>query len=703
MTQPRRVLSGTFIVSCVAAFIVLAVLYLVGTATMKSVQAAPIGQVSIRAVHASPDAGPVDVYVNGTQVITGVTFFNASPYLGPFPPGAFRVQVVPTGGNPATSSAISTTVLLLTPGTDYSIVANGTVAAGPAPLAANVVVDDSENAPAQGQARLRVAHFAPGASAVDILVNGERLIADLAFRQTTGYLGLAPGDYTIAVAPTGGTPIYTTTATLAAGQVVTAWANGIVGQSGAQAFKVTPTVDRAFAAAGQFNLGFIHAVPGVGPVDVYVGGQKINGPDGIDYGFTTSEFEYFGPLNAGSAAVQIVPAGEPLTGTVLLSQTLTFAADQEYTLVASGVVSGTTSNLNLDLLTDDNSAPDFKTTRVRVAHFSPTTPAVDVFVGNTKVLTNVTYRNVSPYLDLPVSGASQPLVVGVGAAGAPTPLITTTVNVSPGVVQTIAAIGLFPTGTTPPEAVVRLIQVEQARYERAQVRFLHGAPGPNVDIYARGTNAGIQDRQLLAENLQFGSFTEYLELTSDLPVIEIRRAGTATVLGTLDLSGAGFEQFFRSDGYYTLAATGIVNPATAAEPSADPPFVVRVLRDDSTTPPAAGRAKVRVAHFAPNVPSPSNTTVDIRSGGNVLFGGVAYGSVTDYIEVPSGPISVTLTPAGASSPAIPIQFNLVPDSVNTVYALGLLGPGIPANLALRALPLADAETVQTLYLPIVRR
>ncbi len=65
------------------------------------------------------------------------------------------------------------------------------------------VVTDAMAAPAEGFVNIRVAHFSPDTPNVDIYVNGEAAIKDLAFPAVTDFITLPAGSYDIAVAPAG--------------------------------------------------------------------------------------------------------------------------------------------------------------------------------------------------------------------------------------------------------------------------------------------------------------------------------------------------------------------------------------------------------------------------------------------------------------------------------------------------------------------
>jgi hypothetical protein len=177
----------------------------------------------------------VDVYANGAKVVT-FDFFSVTDYLS-VPAGDYDIRIVLAGGDPNTEAVIQANITVKG-GKDYSIIASGTNG----DFCATVLEDDN-TLPAAGKARLRAAHFSPDAPAVDIFVDGARAITNLSFTEATGYLEVPAGTYEVGIAPAGGQPIFTASLSVEAGKVYTAWANGLLGGAGAQAFKVTPSVD----------------------------------------------------------------------------------------------------------------------------------------------------------------------------------------------------------------------------------------------------------------------------------------------------------------------------------------------------------------------------------------------------------------------------------------------------------------------------
>lgn len=82
----------------------------------------PTGSARLRVIHASPDAGPVDILANGQVVLSNVPFGTISNYLT-LPGGTYAIQVNVAG---TTTTAIAATVSL-TAGTNYSAVAIGAI------------------------------------------------------------------------------------------------------------------------------------------------------------------------------------------------------------------------------------------------------------------------------------------------------------------------------------------------------------------------------------------------------------------------------------------------------------------------------------------------------------------------------------------------------------------------------------------------
>gem|GEM_PF-2585522 len=112
----------------------------------------------VRAVHAAPDAPPVDVLVNGVPAWTNVPFRAVSSYAS-LAPRAYNIRIVPAG---ATAPVVIDADLTVEAGKDYTLAATNRLAS----IAPLLLVDDNR-APAAGQAHVRFVHASPDAPAVD--------------------------------------------------------------------------------------------------------------------------------------------------------------------------------------------------------------------------------------------------------------------------------------------------------------------------------------------------------------------------------------------------------------------------------------------------------------------------------------------------------------------------------------------------------
>src|ERR1017187_4725880 len=139
---------------------------------------------------------------------------------------------------------------------------------------------------------------------------------------------------------------------------------------------------------------------------------------------------------------------------------------------------------------------------LRLAHLSPNTPAVDVYLysfGNPDariVLKHVAYGTVSPYEQV-ASGAYTVAMRGAGAPASSKPVLSTTVNVVTGDAYTVAGMG--------PESGLRL-QILRDRLVtppgRALVRVIQASLNQQqVTVTAAG--------KVLASKLAFSKVTSY--------------------------------------------------------------------------------------------------------------------------------------------------------------------------------------------------
>jgi hypothetical protein len=147
------------------------------------------GSSYIRVLHSSPDAPAVDVYTNGNLIARGLSYRQFTPYL-PVPPGNYQVEVFRAGTNqnPLVSTAVTV------PSRSIATVA----ATGMLNDLSLFTVPDLPTAKQPGKVNIRFVHLSPNTPRVDItLPNGTKIFSNVGYRETTPYLPVDPGNYTL--------------------------------------------------------------------------------------------------------------------------------------------------------------------------------------------------------------------------------------------------------------------------------------------------------------------------------------------------------------------------------------------------------------------------------------------------------------------------------------------------------------------------
>jgi Domain of unknown function (DUF4397) len=157
--------------------------------------------------------------------------------------------------------------------------------------------------------------------------------------------------------------------------------------------------------------------------------------------------------------------------------------------------------------------------QVRVAHFSPDAPAVDVYVNDDRVLSGVKYPTVSDYLELP-AGSYDLAVRPTGAAASSDPVIEATAEVKAGSAYTVAAVGAL----ADIQGQIFTDDLSAPASGKAKVRVIHAAPEvPAVDV-------AVEGGPTLFQGAEFPSATDYAEVDPATYPIQVKAAGGDDVL-----------------------------------------------------------------------------------------------------------------------------------------------------------------------------
>jgi hypothetical protein len=457
----------------------------------------------------------------------------------------------------------------------------GLALTGAAVLSACGGDDTAQVLPATTQ--LRAIHASADTPAVDVYINGARALSGVTFGQASGFATIPVGPTRVQVTPAGqpasAGPI-DVQATLTERRDTTAIAvgSGATGPTRLQAVVVDD--DGAAPNAGQVKVRVVHGAPAVPPVNVFV-----TAPDAALPATPTIanlSFAQQAPA-AGQAALQ-VPAGNYRVRVVVAGQTavaydsgtLALAAGSDLVVVAVPDAGPSLSPVQLLVAPKGGNAAFARDTRaaVRVAHFAPNVPAVDVFLkapgganaATNRVLSNVTFPNDSGFLNV-ASGTYDASVALAGSLNGVLDLNGATLN--RGTTTSVFAIGLL-NGTG--NQALRLAGFADDRTPvagKAKVRVIHLSPdAPAVDVVVLSGSA-IAARPVT--NLAFPNATATpLQLDPGTYTLAVVPAGASTpVLPT----AAGVPVTFAAGDVKTVVAIGTLGTAGAQ------PFQFKVLDD----------------------------------------------------------------------------------------------------------------------------
>ena len=350
---------------------------------------------TLRALHASPDAPLVNIWIDEAPALTDVDFNQGSGFVGigqaenVTEDGAdvrVRVEGIIPGGN----ADVLDETLPFAFGTETTVIASGSIEQGSfAPI---IITNEAGVEIADGSFRAQVVHASPSAPPVDVyvtafegaLVNPVNGNEPLAFGEFTGRLEVPAGPYQIRIAVPGETPtvVYDSgEIPLPAGAdlMIVATENVFLGESAVQLMVLdgtaaAPLYDKDTPAAA---LAVHLSPPGTPAVDILA-----------DVG-STAEMEMIKLVEnldyTESCVINPVGAPEDYTLSVVATGDTTSVLDIPYTAVVNEgtavIVSGKIEDSSLTaipLAVDGRSV--WTEAKLRITHGSPSTPNVDIYL-----------------------------------------------------------------------------------------------------------------------------------------------------------------------------------------------------------------------------------------------------------------------------------------------------------------------------------
>lgn len=180
-------------------------------------------------------------------------------------------------------------------------------------------------------------------------------------------------------------------------------------------------------------------------------------------------------------------------------------------------------------------------TQLRIGHFSPDAPAVDIHANGESLLENVSFGTLGDYMDVDAGSYDIEIVPTAGGDA----VLSATLDLDSDMNYTVLAIN----GLEDIEALVMTDDQPAIDASDARIRFVHTVPdAPAVDIWASDA--------ALFENVAFGDSSSFATVDADAYDIDVRPAGSDdSVLSLSDISFDGATS-------YTVFATGMLGDET---------------------------------------------------------------------------------------------------------------------------------------------
>jgi hypothetical protein len=430
--------------------------------------------------------------------------------------------------------------------------------------------EEETTAESSGTASVRVAHLSPNAPNVDVYVDGDAVLEDVAFGAVSGYLDVPAGERQVEITAAGDadTVVFSGPVPVEADTAYTVAAAGEIGDDAGEPFEpLILTDDNSDPGSDTARVRLVHASPDAPAVDVTVASSGDALYDGVEFGGSG-----YVEVPAGDYTLEVRGDTETNDGDVVAEFDVSLAGGEVYTAFAAGYLSpdDEPADTPFDLVVAQDTGDggttggmDEEPASVRVAHLSPNAPNVDVYVDGDAVLEDVAFGAVSGYLDVP-AGERQ---VEITAAGdADTVVFSGPVTVESGTAYTVGAAGEIGDDADEPfEPLILTDDREAPGDDTARLRAVHASPdAPAVDVTVEAGDTlfdGVHYRESGTVEVPAGDY-----------VVQFRgdtESDDGDVVADFDVGLNGATG-------YTAFAVGYLSPDD--EP-ADTPFDLVVARD----------------------------------------------------------------------------------------------------------------------------
>lgn len=372
----------------------------------------------------------------------------------------------------------------------------------------------------KADAAVRVVHASPGAPNLDVLVDGQPVVKNLAFGAVTDYFSVPSGDHKIQITPTGQgaeAALINSGVTVDAGGAYVFVAMNRLKSIEGKLLKVNlDSLDK-----GEARIRLIHASPDAGSIDVSVtGGDKLF--DSVNFKDVTD----YKDIDAGKYSLDVKNHDD---GRVLLTaQSIAIADGNVYDVVALGQLADKTlallplattvsvpctQVLGLSGGTDDSC--------VRIVHAAPGTSTVDVYLNDSPLAKGLAFGKATEFIAVPKGSDHKLQVVAAGGTPGNNDLLDDNLKF-----DTRKAYGVVITGN-PDDLKAKNTQTDLSPLPngQARVRVVHASPD------AGGVNVTIASGKSLFDGVNFRDVTDYKTVDAGKYTLQLKKDNTIALQG----------------------------------------------------------------------------------------------------------------------------------------------------------------------------
>ncbi len=366
---------------------------------------------------------------------------------------------------------------------------------------------------AEADATIRVVHGSPGAPDVDVLLDGQPILENVASGSATEYVTISPDEHRLQIVPTGQTAdaaLVDETLDAAPGQAYLAAVYGLLNDIQGDVY----SVDLSEIEPGNARVRLINLSPDAGDVDLTeTGGDEWFGNVALG---AAADYRDIAP---GSYSADVRGDEDRVLRTIA---NLEFAETRVYDVIAIGQLAD--DSLGIQALETIVSPPCAEVLGleaaggdacVRLVHAAPDAPAVDIYLNDAQVAQGLEFGSATEYVAVPSGGGRGIRSVAAGGP-AEESILDASLDFDPGQAYEILVTGAgTDLGYTTTGVDLRPVAAGQAR-----VRVIHASPDAGaVDIGLTGSEDNLY------EGIDFGTSTEYIIVDADDYPIEVRPGG----------------------------------------------------------------------------------------------------------------------------------------------------------------------------------